>query len=544
SVVHVLGPSGKKQTIPAELKEGLFDFLAQIGQTRDQYLRRKLPIGGDGLSYAMLLQLQAYLQFHKDPFQSLEIVEPQLQVWHTKWTDVIRVFQTHWGRTSGKSTNPASLGHSAAKIGRPAPSNMKKVDFYPGSQLLYLVLDARMLDSAKKLPDLDALAEIARRLHRTYSTARARDHALHDTGSTTAWAKTIPQGSAWVPIDVENSSLDAAKTKKKTAAKKKEPPKAPCKGDFVLAQAIDFFRDALNSRKMATAVADGDVGRLYECLKYMLFTFAGSTHSNYKGYILETLANLELESSPELKVALLLLLLINLQGLPGHFEEGDYVVEFFNRLLEDIVQHKNAQFDDNFIRNVVARNLHHIAELKLAWRTGTGMAPKSHSHTDPHTQPEMKTLLKLYHTEELHSRRPGRQIDDRDTDDFARGVRNLRNGGLDKWIKKTLRTRRKQTTPSDTPPPSTGTDEEKVEEDENSEDSEDELDLGPSVYATQGSMAVVNGQLVMDDRDMMAGPSDEDLLAMEEVLGDSLGPDGREEDEATAEGDVSESDEV
>ncbi|KAJ7717441.1 hypothetical protein B0H16DRAFT_1700968 [Mycena metata] len=480
---------------------------------RNGYLRRKLPIGGDGLSYAMLLQLQAYLQFHKDPFQSLEIVEPQLQVWHTKWTDVIRTFQTHWGRTAGKSTNPASLGHSAGKIGRPAPSNMKKVDFYPGSQLLYLVLDARMLDcwslmlgttdifahfdtlaAAKQLPDLDVLTDIAKKLHRTYSSARAHDHAIHDTGSTTTWAKTIPRGSPWVPIEVEDSSLDAVKKKQTTTKRKgkEEQPKTPCKGDFVLAQAIDFFRDALNSRKLATAVADGDVGRLYECLKYMLFTFAWSTHSNYKGYILETIANLELESSLELKVALLLSLLINLQGLPGHFEEGDYVVEFFNRLLEDIVQHKNAQFDDNFIRNVIARNLHHIAELKLAWRTGTGMAPKSHSHTDPHSQPEMRTLLKLYRTEELHSRRLGRQIDDRDTNDFSRGVRNLRNGGLDKWIKKTLRTRRKQTTPSDSPlnpeEEQLNMEEEQPEDEENSEDSDDDTDIGPSVYATRGSM--------------------------------------------------------
>ncbi|KAJ7691824.1 hypothetical protein B0H17DRAFT_1200940 [Mycena rosella] len=145
-VVHPLAASGKKQTIPSEFKDGLLDFLAQVGQLPADYILRKLIIGGDGLSYAMVLQLQAYLQFHKDPFKSFEILEPQLQVWHTKWTDLIRIFQTHWGRVSGKSTNPASLGHSAGKIGRAAPSNMKKVEFYPGSQLVHLVLDARMLD--------------------------------------------------------------------------------------------------------------------------------------------------------------------------------------------------------------------------------------------------------------------------------------------------------------------------------------------------------------------------------------------------------------
>jgi hypothetical protein len=146
SVVHPLSASGKKETIPSELKDGLLDFLAQVGQVPTDYTPRKLIVGGDGLSYAMVHQLQTYLQFHKDPFKSFEILEPQLQVWHTKWTDMNRIFQTHWGRTSGKSTNPATLGHSASKIGRAAPPNLKKVDFYPGSQLLYLVLDARMLD--------------------------------------------------------------------------------------------------------------------------------------------------------------------------------------------------------------------------------------------------------------------------------------------------------------------------------------------------------------------------------------------------------------
>ncbi|KAJ7736627.1 hypothetical protein B0H16DRAFT_1215115, partial [Mycena metata] len=195
-----------------------------------------------------------------------------------------------------------------------------------------------------------------------------------------------------------------------------------------------FIRDGMNSRKITTAIAEGDVGRVYECLKYMLFTFAGSTHTNYKGYLLETIMNLELESSPDLRIALLMCLLVNLEGGAGQFEEGDYVVEFFNRLLEDISHHKNAQFDDSFIRNIVSRNLLHIAELKRAWRTSTGMAAKSHVHSDPHTKPKMQILLKLYRTEQLHSRRLGRQIDDRDTDNFAKGVKNLREGGLQKYI--------------------------------------------------------------------------------------------------------------
>ncbi|KAJ7686992.1 hypothetical protein B0H17DRAFT_1160508 [Mycena rosella] len=544
-VVHPLATSGKKQTIPSELKDGLLDFLAQVGQLPTDYILRKLIhcpnrcgyvrlgpadatwalnaviIGGDGLSYAMVLQLQAYLQFHKDPFKSFEILEPQLQ--------------THWGRVSGKSTNPASLGHSAGKIGRAAPSNMRKVEFYPGSQLVHLVLDARMLDcwrlllgtedvfehfaklaEAKRLPAFDELVVTAQKLHQTYATARARDHAIFDTDDS--------HGSIWVPIDVEDSSLDQTK-KKKSKGKKKEKSVPPrCTGDFVLAQCVDFLRDAINLRKVSFAVAEGDVGRLYGCIKYMLFTFAGSTHSNYMGYILEMIINLELESSPGLKEALLLCLLINLTGLAGHFEEGDYVVEFFNRLTEDVVQHKNAQFDDNFIRNVVSRNLRHIAELKLAWRTGTGMAQKSKKHTDPHSNPEMLILLKTYRDEQLHSRRLGRQIDDRDTDNFAQGIKKLRTGGLDKWIKKSLRTRQTKRPAEPVTPATVGdaSDDSGDECETSSDESSDSDSDAGHLYATQGSMAVIDGQLVMDDRDMMLGPDGSDEM---------LGPEGRDEEE-------------
>ncbi|KAK6993185.1 hypothetical protein R3P38DRAFT_2567352 [Favolaschia claudopus] len=394
AVVHPLACSGKKQTIPTELKDGMLDFLQQIGQTPERYLRRKLPVGGDGLTYAMLQQLQTYSQFRIDdnPFKSFEILEPQLQLWHTKWTDVILIFQTHWGRTTGKNNNPASLGFSAAQIGRAAPSNMKKVEFYPGTQLLYLVLDAKILDiwrlsfktdnifayfegleTAKTLPDFETLLPIARKLYRAYGTARGRDHAMFDTGATSLWAQTVPPGSPWVAQDIEYSSLETANRKraknaainstapKKTRkAKEKSPPK-PCIGDFVLAQNIDFIRDGLNSRKLTTAIARGDIGRMYECLKYMLFTFGGSTHTNYLNYLLETIMNLELECSPGLKLALLRGLVWNLSGLPNHCEEGDYIVEFFNRLLKDVVQHKSAQFDDIFI-------LQPLIQPILAWK--------------------------------------------------------------------------------------------------------------------------------------------------------------------------------
>ena len=142
--VHPLATSGKNETVTTELKDAMVDFFAQIGQREDDYLPRLILASGDGLTYEKLLQMKRYLQLHTDRFQSFQLMEPVLELWHTMWTDLSRIFELHWGELLG--CNPASLGHSAEKIGRAKPSNLKKVDYYPSAQLLYLVLDVRMLD--------------------------------------------------------------------------------------------------------------------------------------------------------------------------------------------------------------------------------------------------------------------------------------------------------------------------------------------------------------------------------------------------------------
>ncbi len=144
SRIHPLSTSGKSETVTTELKDAILDFLAQVGQEPDSFQRRLIMLGGDGLTYEKLHQLKNYLQFHEDTFESMEIVQPLLALWHTLWTDLCRLIETHWGPL--RSEDPSTLGHSADKIRRPTPANLKKVDFQSGCELVYLVLDARMLD--------------------------------------------------------------------------------------------------------------------------------------------------------------------------------------------------------------------------------------------------------------------------------------------------------------------------------------------------------------------------------------------------------------
>ena len=142
--IHPLASSGRNETVLTDFKAALEDFFEQTGQTRESFKPYIFPVGGDGLTYEKMVQLREYLQFHSNDMESMRVMKPMLEWWHTEWTNLSRVFEAHWG--DPLSNDPSTLGHSASKIGRKKPSNLKKVDFYSGTDLAYLVLDVRMLD--------------------------------------------------------------------------------------------------------------------------------------------------------------------------------------------------------------------------------------------------------------------------------------------------------------------------------------------------------------------------------------------------------------
>lgn len=228
TTLHPLASSGKNETVTTELKDALFDFLAQMGHTNADHDDRIVFAGGDGLTFQKMLELQRYLQFHHDPFQSLEILEPVLSLWHTEWTDLSRVFKTHWGNLM--SMDPSTLGHSASKINRPSPTNLKKVDYYTAAELMYLILETRMLDcwrsvncfyckllltslfrnhfkcsdifdhfktlaDKKVLPEIEDLITSARQLPRTFLSTRAISFALDNILISSEWSELVPLGS-------------------------------------------------------------------------------------------------------------------------------------------------------------------------------------------------------------------------------------------------------------------------------------------------------------------------------------------------------------
>ncbi|KAF8825885.1 hypothetical protein HHX47_DHR6000352 [Lentinula edodes] len=339
--------SGAEHDLPKFLSS-IFDFMKSMGQTKEDHMVRMFPLGGDGLTYELYGRIMEQRQLHPGEFTSLRVLNRKMEWWHTEWTNDLRIINKHL--VSYASKDPSTLGHSALKIARTIRINQGKYDYNQGSELMYFVLDMRMLDCwrlillreakqrkidvtadtdlfevvkrlglANVIPELEEFESLADELNRTYSTEGAiyrSANGLLDSNSVFP-----PKGSIWEPsvpvstivespeavtsltsrvLDALDSDVTLAttpKTKKQAKTVEKPPPTA----DSVLSRSQDFIREAMRSREMKWAVADGDPGRVYEQMKRAMFCFAGSSHQKYAQYLLETVIDLELESSPELR---------------------------------------------------------------------------------------------------------------------------------------------------------------------------------------------------------------------------------------------------
>ncbi|KAH9944315.1 uncharacterized protein BXZ73DRAFT_87256 [Epithele typhae] len=431
-----LNPAGYRvHPLGSKLKDALLDFLGQVGQDYAHSNRRLTLCIGDGLTYERILQ-------------SLAVVEPVLAPWHTAWADLSRIFSTHWGSLVTK--DPSKLGFSAAKLHRRAPSNLKKPDFNQGFEILETTHDAHILDCFR-IPSFEDLKRDAEQVYHMFCThlageravePRADDVSLVATLSSSAHSPTtIPQslstdshsssaattsvpirGEALDDAPIASALIDSSGTQllaptmtpespvaaQKTTRARKKAKKAlvPFLGDRVLADSINFLREGIVLREMIYAIAEGDVGRIYEAMKVMLFTFAGSPGSRYPNYLLTFITALELESSIDLRHSILASLVVNLKGQPGKFTAADLVEEYFNRLLQAIAERKGAEYNTKFMRHTVSRNLYHLSRLCNDMNESVGLAMRSGRHTAPRRLADIRILTDEFRRQQLHLRRP------------------------------------------------------------------------------------------------------------------------------------------
>jgi len=166
----------------------------------------------------------------------------------------------------------------------------------------------------------------------------------------------------------------------------------------------------------------------------MLFTFAGSSHNKYTSYLLEMIAFLEIDAGPELRDLFLRNWLVNLSGEGGRYLEKDLMQEHYNDILEGRIKRGGVEWDGKQMRDVHSRTVHHTERIKKEMRSTLALLPRSWGHPKPHDRPEIKILLDVYRTTQLHTFRKGRQYRSsaRFEDEFSQGVKRLPEK-LRKW---------------------------------------------------------------------------------------------------------------
>ncbi|EGO27330.1 hypothetical protein SERLADRAFT_435106 [Serpula lacrymans var. lacrymans S7.9] len=110
------------------MQDAMNDFLnVQMNINEETLNKRVILFSGDGKMFDQLGRLKKYLVMLPGDFESMRCVVPLLELWHTKWTDLSRVFRAHWA--TDFPNDPSGLNCLARLAACPPPSDLKKVDF-------------------------------------------------------------------------------------------------------------------------------------------------------------------------------------------------------------------------------------------------------------------------------------------------------------------------------------------------------------------------------------------------------------------------------
>lgn len=111
---------------------------------------------------------------------------------------------------------------------------------------------------------------------------------------------------------------------------------------------------------------------------------------------------LEFDAGQGLRAMFLRNWLVNLSGETGRYLEKDLMQEHHNAVLEDRMKRQGMSWDSKQMRDIHSRTVEEIERIKKEVRPALALSPKGWKHTTPHDRPEIKTLLDVYRTTQLH----------------------------------------------------------------------------------------------------------------------------------------------
>ncbi|TFK39190.1 hypothetical protein BDQ12DRAFT_698246 [Crucibulum laeve] len=387
-------------------------------------------ICGDQLSVDRVRKLKCYTAKTNTPYDRHDWALPLIQLWHMKWNWQKAIFRLHWWPEVQKGL--FGLHHDCEILER-EKFNAVKCDFYPAHHILEdrfeaLVLHAlrliceektgvvkpptlRLLESLEMYftsggPLADCtfidLSAFAATVYQRYMCSAAYDDAL---GHTSRSEEIYGPSKVALPINQEPMPGPSTQVKKAAAA----PTRNYSQGDQSLLTTINFMRMTFWYLEMCAATAEGDIGRVFEVVKLLRFSFWGAGSTNYGNELLELACNFLYEFSDDLCTAVLNNYLVNPSGRTGHCHD----------------------FDSKHLSEAIGLNIRGFSALREVFPSFFGLKHNSHHHTKAKTMNDIDSLAAHYRADHILTFVAGHE--------FAEGYNVLIAGQLEIFKDRTLR---------------------------------------------------------------------------------------------------------
>ncbi|KAJ7855692.1 hypothetical protein B0H13DRAFT_1902969 [Mycena leptocephala] len=190
--------------------------------------------------------------------------------------------------------------------------------------------------------------------------------------------------------------------------------------------------------EMCAAIAEGDIGRVFEVIKVLRFSFWGAGATNYGNEMLEMACNFLYEFPPALQDAVLNNYLVNTTGLLGHWLELDLLQEHFNFWIKRLFNSKSHSFDSKHLSESVGLNIHGFSAVRDQFPRLFGFKKNDGTHKKADTTNDLNALGVHYRDDKIMEYIPGRN-GHVVPNEYTTGFDILAGGKLEEFLERTTR---------------------------------------------------------------------------------------------------------
>ncbi|KAG9119176.1 hypothetical protein FRC07_005951, partial [Ceratobasidium sp. 392] len=461
TVTMPMGTSAIDENTTSGVSEILHDLVStQMGMQPSWFKKILIMICGDQLTIDRLRKIIRYRATEDDIYESRSWALPIIQLWHMKLANLRAILKTHWFNKIGSDL--FGLRQSVHALGRPI--NAEKCDFYPCHNAVKVVFEGlvltatyvtlreetsetsestnHMLDDLNalfasggpfqecKLDQLDAIANL---VYSRYMTTEAYNNT-----------QTGPSDASSI-MNLKDLFLDELQHYNQNTDYKADPEENLA-ADQLLGNITLFMRDAFWYLEFASAIPEGDIGRVFEIIKasrlvLLRFSFWGAGSGNYGRELLELAAGFLYEYSEPLKLAILNNYLVNPSGLPGRWQECDFFQEHSNKTIKTVFNSKNSEWDSRFLRDSVSVNIGGLSRLRESMLRFLGLGQVGQGQSHPDLSADINVLASHYLRGQVFKLTHGRRQVCRADDLVNEGFNKLKGGVFNNFLEQSASNR-------------------------------------------------------------------------------------------------------